>query len=191
MSIDLGINAGTGGNNWIAYKPQADEWTYPEGEIDLKYFIMDKDSMKAGWGKLAPGIAPSWQWDAKLGIVEINPGGTIEEKDEWKRGLSIELYIKDEGVFTWSTTALGPMQGLNNIYQEVFNDQGDNPNLLPVIEYTGSEATTWKKGQSRIPQFKIVKWVERPDDWDSLDNVEPEAVAPPVVEENPQDDIPF
>ena len=102
-----------------------------------------------------------------------------------------ELYIKVEGFFTCATTALGPMQGLNNIYQEVFNDQGDNPNLLPVIEYTGSEATTWKKGQSRIPQFKIVKWTERPDDWDSLDNAKPEAEAAPVAEEKPQDDIPF
>ena len=27
--IDLGINVGGSGNNWIAYKPRDDRWDYP------------------------------------------------------------------------------------------------------------------------------------------------------------------
>ena len=186
--IDLGINAGNSGNNWIAYKPQANMWEYSEGEIDLKVFVLDNESMKAGWGKIAPGIAPQWIWDKKMGLPDPNPGGTPEEQDEWQRGLSVELYVVDKAkeiddVFTWATTGKGPIQGLDTIYQEIWKLKDDNPGLLPVLKYTGSEKTTWR---SRIPQFEIVKWVERPDGF--VTKNEDEVSEPETI---PDDDIPF
>ena len=190
MTIDLGINVGGSGNNWIAYKPQADRWDYPEGEIDLKHFVLDHNSMKAGWGKLGPGIPPSWIWDKTLGLPEVNPGGTPEEKDEWSRGLSIELFVKGEKPFTWQTTAKGPMQGLNDIFADIWTIKDDNPGKLPVLEYTGSSKTTWN---SRIPEFKILKWVDRPEEFTSSQVTNGEDTSSELITEAKQseEEIPF
>jgi hypothetical protein len=62
-----------------------------------------------------------------------------------------------------------------------------------VIEYTGSEAIKIGKGNTRVPQFTLVKWVES----DEFEKNEPNGAFEepsfdePVAEDNPQDDIPF
>jgi hypothetical protein len=183
--IDLGINAGNSGNNWISYKPMDDMWTYSEGEMDLKVFVLDYESMKAGWGKISMGKAPQWVWDEPLGVVGKNPGATPEEQDEWSRGMSVELYVLDkekgiDDVLTWASTGIGANQGLNIIFQEIDKLRKDNPGLSPVLKYTGSEKTTYR---TRIPQFEILKWIEKP-----LAFTKAAEVSTPETDE---DDVPF
>mgnify|MGYP003677192234 FL=1 len=182
--IDLGIGGSQA--KWIAYKPQNDEWQYNDGEPKMDAFLLDPNSLKVGWGKITRGVSPEYKWRETVTIPEAAPGET--GTDGWNIAMSIELYLKDEGMFTWTTTAKGPIQGIHVIYSEVVTNALREPSTegkIPVLKYTGSEETSWK---SRIPQFEIVKWVDRPADWNEAPAQE-EAPEPEAEESN--EDIPF
>ena len=114
---------------------------------------------------------------------------------DYKRGFSVDMFTQEEGLRTWSTTTTGSNIGFENLYSEVHAQQAENVGKFPVVEYTGSEAIKIGKGNTRVPQLKLVKWVES----DEFEKNEPNGVyeepgfGEPVAEDNPQDDsdIPF
>jgi len=173
---------------WVSYKPQKDEWVYNDGEPSEKAmsaFIFDYVNIKAGWGKVQAGASPEYLWREDLLKPDPKPS------DEHKASRSVDLYFNDEhlkGVYSWTTNGWGPVTGINEVYEKVTNHPEKKDGLLPVIKYTGSEEKKFSVGSSRIPQFEIIKWVERPADWDAEPVVE--AAPEPVVEES-TDEIPF
>ena len=195
MSL-LGLNDAADDKLFIRYMPSTNGWfTGKDHEIDLKYFMLNPSSVKTGWGKITKGEAPDWVFDEALGKRAIRPGDTEEEKMNYKRGFSVDMFIQEEGLRTWSTTTTGSNIGFENLYSEVHAQQAENVGKFPVIEYTGSEAIKIGKGNTRVPQLKLVKWVES----DEFEKNEPNGVyeepgfGEPVAEDNPQDDsdIPF
>lgn len=195
MSL-LGLNDAADDKLFIRYMPSTNGWfTGKDHEIDLKYFMLNPTSVKTGWGKITKGEAPDWHWDEALGKRAIRPGDTEEEKMDYKRGFSVDMFIQEEGLRTWSTTTTGSNIGFENLYSEVHAQQAENVGKFPVVEYTGSEAIKIGKGNTRVPQLKLVKWVES----DEFEKNEPNGVyeepgfGEPVAEDNPQDDsdIPF
>ena len=195
MSL-LGLNDAADDKLFIRYMPSTNGWfTGKDYEISLKYFMLNPTSVKTGWGKITKGEAPDWVFDEALGKRAIRPGDTEEEKMEYKRGFSVDMFIQEEGLRTWSTTTTGSNIGFENLYTEIHAQQAENVGKFPVIEYTGSEAIKIGKGNTRVPQFKLVKWVES----DEFEKNEPNGAyeepgfGEPVAEDNPQDDsdIPF
>ena len=195
MSL-LGLNDAADDKLFIRYMPSTNGWfTGKDHEIDLKYFMLNPTSVKTGWGKITKGEAPDWHWDEALGKRAIRPGDTEEEKMDYKRGFSVDMFIQEEGLRTWSTTTTGSNIGFENLYSEVHAQQAENVGKFPVVEYTGSEAIKIGKGNTRVPQLKLVKWVES----DEFEKNEPNGAyeepgfGEPVAEDNPQDDsdIPF
>ena len=193
MSL-LGLTDAADDKLFIRYMPSTNGWFVgKDDEVDLKYFILNPTSVKTGWGKITKGEAPDWHWDEALGKRAIRPGDTEEEKMDYKRGFSVDMFIQEEGLRTWSTTTTGSNIGFENLYSEVHAQQAENVGQFPVVEYTGSEAIKIGKGNTRVPQLKLVKWVES----DEFEKNEPNGVyeepgfGEPVAEDNPQDDIPF
>ena len=93
-----------------------------------------------------------------------------------------------KGVHSWTTNANGPVTGILTVYAKIFAEkQGEQ---LPVLKYVGSEEKKFSVGSTRIPQFEIVKWVDRPGDW-GVEETAPEPTPEPVAEEKPNEDIPF
>jgi len=195
MSL-LGLNDAADDKLFIRYMPSANGWfSGKDHEIDLKYFMLNPTSVKTGWGKITKGEAPDWHWDEALGKRAIRPGDTEEEKMNYKRGFSVDMFIQEEGLRVFSTTTTGSNIGFENLYTEIHAQQAENVGKFPVVEYTGSEAIKIGKGNTRVPQFKLVKWVES----DEFEKNEPNGAyeepgfGEPVAEDNPQDDsdIPF
>ena len=195
MSL-LGLNDAADDKLFIRYMPSTNGWFVgKDDEVDLKYFILNPTSVKTGWGKITKGEAPDWVFDEALGKRAIRPGDTEEEKMDYKRGFSVDLFIQEEGLRTWSTTTTGSNIGFENLYTEIHAQQAENVGKFPVVEYTGSEAIKIGKGNTRVPQLKLVKWVES----DEFEKNEPNGAyeepgfGEPVAEDNPQDDsdIPF
>lgn len=181
----IDMNEGESQAKWVSYKPQKDEWVYNDGEVEDSNpsFIFDFLNIKAGWGKLQAGSPPEYHWWANRNIKEPQPS------EEHKKALSVDLYFNTDhmkGVHSWTTNANGPVTGILTVYAKIFAEkQGEQ---LPVLKYVGSEEKKFSVGSTRIPQFEIVKWVDRPGDW----GVEETAPAPePVAEEKPNEDIPF
>ena len=174
---------------WVAYKPQKDEWVYNDGEVSeqaMSFFLFDYENIKQGWGKVQAGVSPEYKWREDISIPDTKPG------DGFKPARSVDLYFRDEhlqGVYSWTTNGWGPVTGINIIYEKIINHPEKKEGMLPVIKFTGTEEKKFSVGSTKVPQFEIIKWAERPADWLNEDVVEsaPEEVA----EDKPEDNIPF
>jgi hypothetical protein len=180
--LNLSNNNGSG-NSYIRFAPQANAWTNRDGdEIQLKKMVMDLDSVQTGWLMIGAGVR-DWQPDEVLGAKSQSPG------EGYKRGFVVTLYSKELGLVDWSANAYGPCKGFEKIYNEADKAAGDNGGKLPVIEYVNSTAEKVGKGNTRVPNFKLVSWVARPAGMDADGGGEfdspPEPAPAPVRKAKP------
>lgn len=177
--LNLSSSSGTG--NFIRFSPQANAWTNNQGEeINLGKVVFDIHATQTGWLLLGVGVR-DWQPDATLGKKGAQP------TPEHKRGFIVTFYNKELGTVEWSSNGVGPNMGLEQLYSACAADLAANPNKLPVLEYKGSKLEKIGKGTTRIPQFELVTWVDRPAGMDS-DSAPFEAPAPapaPVAKPTP------
>lgn len=170
------LNLGGSAGSYVRFMPSANAWMHGGAEVQLKQIVFDHASVRTGWGKMAEGSAPEWQWDNQLGVRSPQPS------DEHKRGFSIRLYAKAIGVAEWSSTGTGPCMGFDAIFDQIWNEKDANAGKVPVVEYTGSEPIKVGKGNTRKPQFRLVKWVPRENvPWDGDDAQKEAAPAPAPV----------
>jgi len=175
--LNLSNNNGSG-NSYIRFAPQANAWTNRDGEeIQLKKVVMDLDSVQTGWLMIGAGIR-DWQPDETLGAKSQSPG------EGYKRGFVVTLYSKELGLVDWSANAYGPCKGFEKIYNEADKAGEANMGKLPVIEYVNSTPEKVGKGNTRVPNFKLVSWVARPAGMNAEDGLEqwaePEPAPAPV-----------
>jgi hypothetical protein len=173
--LNLSNNNGSG-NSYIRFAPQANAWTNRDSEeIQLKKVVMDLDSVQTGWLMIGAGVR-DWQPDEVLGAKSQSPG------EGYKRGFVCTMFSREMGLVDWSANAYGPCKGFTKIYEECFKAADANPGKLPVIEYVNSTPEKVGKGNTRVPNFKLVSWVARPAGMnaDGGDEFEPEPEPAPV-----------
>jgi hypothetical protein len=180
--LNLSNNNGSG-NSYIRFAPQANAWTNRDGEeIQLKKVVMDLDSVQTGWLMIGAGVR-DWQPDETLGAKSQSPG------EGYKRGFQVTLYSKELSLVDWSANSYGVCKGFEKIYNECEKAAGDNVGKLPVIEYVNSTAEKVGKGNTRVPNFKLVSWVARPAGMIAEDGLEhwaePEPAPVPVRKAKP------
>jgi hypothetical protein len=159
----LNLSSGGGSGNYIRFSPQANAWTNNLGEeIQLKKVVFDINATQTGWLALGVGLR-DWQPDATLGKKSSQP------TPDHKRGFIVTFYNKELGTVEWSSNGVGPNMGLEQLYTACAAQQAANPGKLPVVEYSGSKLEKIGKGTTRIPQFNIVSWIDRPAGMDQSD----------------------
>ena len=152
----LNLSSGGGNGNYIRFSPQANAWTNNLGvEIQLKKIVFDIDAVQTGWLQLGVGIR-DWQPDSELGRKGAQP------TPDHKRGFIVTFYNKEIGTCEWSSSGVGPNMGLEKLYTDCAAQRAANPTKLPVLEYTGSKLEKIGKGTTRIPNFNIVSWIDKP-----------------------------
>ena len=152
----LNLSSGGGNGNYIRFSPQANAWTNSLGEeIQLKKIVFDIDAVQTGWLQLGVGIR-DWQPDSELGRKGPQP------TPDHKRGFIVTFYNKEIGTCEWSSSGVGPNMGLEKLYTDCAAQRAANPTKLPVLEYTGSKLEKIGKGTTRIPNFTIVSWIDKP-----------------------------
>jgi hypothetical protein len=152
----LNLSSGGGNGNYIRFSPQANAWTNSLGEeIQLKKVVFDLDGVQTGWLQLGVGIR-DWQPDSELGRKGSQP------TPDHKRGFIVTFYNKEIGTCEWSSSGVGPNMGLEKLYTDCAAQRAANAGKLPVLEYTGSKLEKIGKGTTRIPNFTIVSWIDRP-----------------------------
>ena len=177
----LNLSSGGGNGNYIRFSPQANAWTNNLGEeIQLSKVVFDIDGVQTGWLELGVGVR-DWQADSELGRKGPQP------TPNHKRGFIITFYNKTIGTVEFSSSGVGPNMGLEKLYLECAAQRAANPNKLPVLEYTGSKLEKIGKGTTRIPNFTIVSWIDKPagmgqsDEEYSAQMAAPPAPAPKPV----------
>lgn len=169
----LNLSSGGGNANFLRFSPQANAWTNSEGvEVELKKVVFDIDNVKTGWLLLGAGVR-DWQPDVALGRKGAQP------TPEHKRGFEVTFYNKEIGTASWSSNGVGPNMGLETLYTTCAAQREANAGKLPVVEYKGSRMEKIGKGTTRIPQFAVVQWIDRPAGMDAPSEAEEyEAAAP-------------
>jgi hypothetical protein len=152
----LNLSSGGGNGNYIRFSPQANAWTNNLGEeIQLGKVVFDIDGVQTGWLELGVGVR-DWQADSELGRKGPQP------TPNHKRGFIITLYNRTIGSCEWSSSGVGPNMGLEKLYTDCAAQRAANAGKLPVLEYTGSKLEKIGKGTTRIPNFTIVSWIDKP-----------------------------
>ena len=170
----LNLSSSGGSGNYIRFSPQANAWTNNQGEeIQLGKVVFDINAVQTGWLLLGVGVR-DWQADAALGKKGPQPS------PDHKRGFIIHLYNKALGLCEWSSSGVGPNMGLEKLYMDCAAQQAANPGKLSVLEYAGSKLEKIGKGTTRIPNFNIVSWIDRPAGMDA-DAAQEAAPAPTPV----------
>ncbi len=175
----LNLSSSGGSGNYIRFSPQANAWTNNQGEeIQLGKVVFDINAVQTGWLLLGVGVR-DWQADAALGKKGPQPS------PDHKRGFIIHLYNKALGLCEWSSSGVGPNMGLEKLYMDCAAQQAANPGKLPVLEYAGSKLEKIGKGTTRIPNFNIVSWIDRPAGMDADAAEEAAPAAAPVAKPAP------
>ena len=171
----LNLSSGGGNGNYIRFSPQANAWTNNLGEeIQLGKVVFDIDNVQTGWLELGVGVR-DWQADSELGRKGPQP------TPGHKRGFIITLYNRTIGSCEWSSSGVGPNMGLEKLYTDCAAQRAANAGKLPVLEYTGSKLEKIGKGTTRIPNFNIVSWIDRPAGMDQSDaEYTAQVAAPPA-----------
>jgi hypothetical protein len=155
MSI-LNLSGSGEGGSYIRYMPSTNAWMADGAEVDIKEMVFDLDSLRTGWGKMAEGMAPDWQWDERLGVRGNRPS------PEHKRGFSIKVYSKATGLREWSTTGTGPVMGFEAVIDSIWGAKDANAEKVPVVAFKGSKPVKVGKGSTRVPEFELKKWIVAP-----------------------------
>ena len=153
--MDLGL-MNEGGGEFIRFKPSANSWIVDGEEHDLKGFTLDPSSLKTGWGLIQAGEAPDWQWDQNLGVKGQKPEG------DYKRGFSVDVFVKDVGWREWSANGVGVLKGFQGLWSDLQGGIAENKGKCVQVSYEKSVSETIGRGQTRIPMFVVGSWVESP-----------------------------
>lgn len=164
----LGLDDSTA--EYIRFKPSVNAWFVDGSEIELKGLLVDPSSLRTGWGKIQEGQAPEWSWDERPGVKGTQPDS------DYKRGFSVLVYLSAHGWREWTTTGSGPKMGLEAVWPAIHNGAASNPGKVAKVKYNGANAQAIGKGTTRVPQFELVGWADKP---------EGEAAAAPAPESTP------
>lgn len=172
---------------WVKYNAKAGRWYIKgddgnEKEVDKPTFVADMANIKTGWILFLEGQAPSKEFDPSLEQMLPKPS------DAHKRGFQLRLFSGKSfgGVVELCSSSMHLCKAIAALYTEYEANAKDGQ--VPVVEYTGSTGMKDKMGTNYAPNFKIVKYVDRPAEFDAT--AEPEAAAPtPASVEVSDDDL--
>lgn len=186
----MGLNiVSTGGKftPYVKFNSKAGRW-YIKGEngeieVNPKQFLADFENIKTGWLMFLEGQAPSQTWDADLSSPAAKPS------DNHKRGFSLKLFSKAtfNGLVELSSISMHLCSAINDLYTAYESEasKAENKGKVAVVEYLGSTPQKDKMGTNYRPDFKLVKFIDRPAGFDASEEGEDIPVAAPSAKPAP------
>lgn len=167
----LGFAAAGEFKPYVAYNAKAGKWSMKKDGVDTEVvnptFVADFANIKTGYFYYAAGQAPQVVLNPSLTVKVPRPDGVgADGKPLYKEGFKLDLFSKASfgGVVEFSSSAMLVREALNKLYVQYTEGLESNPGLLPVVEAAGTTKAVGKHGTNYSPNFKIVKWVARPDE---------------------------
>ena len=155
MSI-LGLVGDESGQSlYIKYKAQARVWGEKDGEFDMGKckIVCDMDSVKTGWICWPENGAPEKLWASALGEKVASPGRDFD------MAFSCEFSLNGERKI-WESAQKGALIGFDALFEQM--SAAREGNKLAELKWEGAEAKQMGKGNTSIPKWSIVGWVDRP-----------------------------
>lgn len=140
-----------------------------------KGVVFDIDNMKTGWNSFNQS---SWEWNSSVSRFNAKPS----EGDDWKKGVSVQIALGGGVVGTWIQSGSGTWEAFKQLAPQLSDGQRGQ---LPMVKMTGAENLTFTVGGTKFAKFEVVKWVDRPDSFDAVE----EAPAPAATEDDGDDEF--
>lgn len=122
-------------------------------------FVVDWPNSRTGWIQAGgiTGVAPQKRWNASRAKFERQPG------DDWKRAMHVQIAYTPEARAVWEQNSAAAWMGFVDL-MTLLKDVGPRnlPNL-PLIAFTGHRAVKLGNGMTLVPQFRLIRFVARPD----------------------------
>jgi len=166
--MPLTLLSGGGGKPFIRYSPSDDEWTRScsEGEpVNVDFtgpVIVDIEKTQMGWLKLMGG-RDFQPW----------PNNEPVEKPshEHKQGFRVDFFstklFDDEPIREFSSSSAGVLNFIQDLYNKVEADGKFESGEVPVLKMLTAKKLRLGRGNTRIPQFEILKYVPRPEELEA------------------------
>ena len=172
--MDLSVFDGGSGTEYISYKAQeTPHWKIDGVSADLKKFLLDPQSLKTGWGKLASGEAPHWVWAEIAGTTIEKPTDNHNPASDYKPAFQLMLMLNAkngspvDGWREWSTNQAGARHAIKWLWPDIDSGAKENPGKSAGIEITGYEGQKFGPATVTIPVFAIAGWVDTPAQADA------------------------
>jgi len=176
MPLNLG---GGEGKPYIRFSPSINSWemSSPEGREEFTWdapVVFDIQGLQLGWMKID---SMGREWEAWPSLTQRVP----QPSDEHKIGFAINVVstklFGEEPVREFSANTFGNLTFIQELYNQCEQAPEFKEGKSPVVAITGSKAQKVGKGNTRIPEFEIKKWVDRPAELDSAEVEAPQSSA--------------
>jgi hypothetical protein len=195
----MGLNITSQGGDfdpYVKYNAKAGRWYVKQGdgevEVQNPVFVADFENIKTGWFYFRAGSAPEKVFDVSLSQPAPKPDRTYTDdkgvmRDCFKRGFELRLFSKNSfgGIVVLNGASMHLNNAINTLYEQFEAGKLNNPNLLPVVKFTGTTPMKDKAGTNYFPNFVIDKWVARPNEFD-VSNGGQQAAIHAVATSTPQ-----
>ncbi len=164
---------------FVKYNAKAGRWFLREGETDKEVanptFVADFANVKKAWMYFMEGQAPNIVYFPDLNAQLEQPS------ENHKKGISLTLFSNDSfgGVVKLESSSMNTCAAIGELHDKYEAAPESKKGQLPVIKVTGAEAVKGNYGTNYKPLFEVVKWVDRPTEFDV--EVTPEASSPEPV----------
>ena len=159
----------TSGNAYIRFMVRDNEWVLSTATGDMQTVdmssapvVVDIENIQLGWLKLEGGR----DW---LPWPNNDPQQVAKPSDAHNQGFSVMFYstklFEDEPVRELSASGAGIRQFVMDLHEEAEKAKGIfGTGKVPAVKITSGKKVKMGKNDTRVPQFEIVKWINRPDE---------------------------
>ena len=168
------LSSGGEPTGYMAYKAKEDiKWNVDGNPAELTKILIDYDSLKTGWLKIAAGEAPHSVWADVAGTTVERPS------DDHREAFQLEVYLKTDygspvtGWRTWSSNQASARVGLERIGAELDAGAKDNPGKAAVVEIEGCPEQRLGRHVQPVPKFNLVGWADKPATVEAAPEPEP------------------
>lgn len=156
-------------------------WSKDQIELDIPFkVIMDLENIEVGWLAFPLG-GPDFH------MVKLGDKMPAQPTDEHKQAFRIKLFSKSLGVRVFSHSAKTVVRCMDALHTQYEAERAANPGKMPVVEAGKCETVKIQTPQGELrfkaPNWKIVSWVNAPDEL-SVAGTAPEPDPAPAAEDD-------
>jgi len=176
MALGLNFSSGNGGGDIIPivkYDARAGRLSkrdyvggqYVNTDITSNFMaVADFENIETGWLSFATGGAPD------MAVARFGDPIPAQPSADHKQGIRMLIQLSsklDGSVREMASNAKAFLRGVDALHTAYLEGVKQNPGKLPVITLKDTVASTTGEGARKstnyIPNFEIVKWVDRPE----------------------------
>lgn len=177
--MPLMLGGGGDSKPYIRFSPSINAWEMSgaDGREEFTWdapVVFDVHGLQLGWMKI-DSMGREWApWPSREQRLP-------QPSEEHKIGFAIDVVSSklfgDEPVREFSANTFGNLMFIQELYNTAEQSAEFKEGKVPVVQITGSKAQKIGKGTTRIPEFEIKKWVDRPAELDSGQSELPQTSA--------------